>query len=646
MVSRKSTESIESQEVSRAGTVPKFTPGRAARDHLRPFAFRPLLLEKQHENSGEVKGPEARAGAGRRRRGYSSGLKFSAAGEGNPRSVHFLPHASSGFLCSEPTGSPPDPRPRCCRSAPDEVGVRVRVRVQFWAGGGSSLLGPRPEPGLCRMERGGAGPLDLSTSARRRPAAEEGGAAAGRGLPHAFPYALYPIPSMPQLLLQATPLPLFYPLEEAEDRLASEIAMTLLLEQGKTPAGVSCPHRVLHIAVVRSEEAVVRRLVDILLRGGRHLDIFNNLRQVRHGRVRIPGAQRWLVYRQQCGGSVRAVHLSLGGHGFESLGHSAAVPLGKEQRLQVIANLFSVSSQGVLTPLSVPQCGASVNAQSYSGNSALHSACGRGLVEAVRLLLRNGADSSLKNYHNDTALMVAKNKRVTDVLRGKGGRHLNPKPLEPPPDAPSPHSLSPSPHQHSADGTPAQSPGHAPLRSPLAAGHHVAPPPAPSPSHQTAVAPPTRSPISQSAEAERRSSPVETQEHAQQEHKRLKEDVPGNRMMTIPRVQFQFFPLGGGGYPSPLRDAVALPGGGPVPLHAPFPPAAVEFPKGYYIEPQYTSFLPLPPSLTPLPLVPAPLSHGLSPHPPVSLPRPSSRGSDSQSDASSMSMSSEGKGES
>lgn len=58
------------------------------------------------------------------------------------------------------------------------------------------------------------------------------------------------------------------------------------------------------------------------------------------------------------------------------------------------------------------QNGCNVNSQSYSGNTALHIACGRGEVEAVRVLLKNGADSSLKNYHNDTAVMVAKNKKV------------------------------------------------------------------------------------------------------------------------------------------------------------------------------------------------------------------------------------------
>ena len=67
------------------------------------------------------------------------------------------------------------------------------------------------------------------------------------------------------------------------------------------------------------------------------------------------------------------------------------------------------SSGHALLPL---QNGCDANGQSYSGNTALHAACGRGQVDTVRLLLKSGADSSLKNYHNDTPVMVAKNKMV------------------------------------------------------------------------------------------------------------------------------------------------------------------------------------------------------------------------------------------
>ena len=56
----------------------------------------------------------------------------------------------------------------------------------------------------------------------------------------------------------------------------------------------------------------------------------------------------------------------------------------------------------------------------YSGSSALHSASGRGLLPLVRTLVRSGADSGLKNCHNDTPLMVARSRRVR-VRVGRGG---------------------------------------------------------------------------------------------------------------------------------------------------------------------------------------------------------------------------------
>lgn len=69
------------------------------------------------------------------------------------------------------------------------------------------------------------------------------------------------------------------------------------------------------------------------------------------------------------------------------------------------------------------QSGCNVNSQSYSGNTALHGACGRGQVDTVRLLLKSGADSSLKNYHNDTPVMVAKNKKVSKEMTERENKH-------------------------------------------------------------------------------------------------------------------------------------------------------------------------------------------------------------------------------
>lgn len=81
------------------------------------------------------------------------------------------------------------------------------------------------------------------------------------------------------------------------------------------------------------------------------------------------------------------------------------------------------SSQGLDLdgPSTHPQHGANVNAQMCSGNSALHSASGRGLLPLVRTLVRSGADSGLKNCHNDTPLMVARNRRVS-ACRVRGRR--------------------------------------------------------------------------------------------------------------------------------------------------------------------------------------------------------------------------------
>lgn len=57
----------------------------------------------------------------------------------------------------------------------------------------------------------------------------------------------------------------------------------------------------------------------------------------------------------------------------------------------------------------------------YSGSSALHSASGRGLLPLVRTLVRSGADSGLKNCHNDTPLMVARSRRVSKHAGCGGG---------------------------------------------------------------------------------------------------------------------------------------------------------------------------------------------------------------------------------
>lgn len=112
--------------------------------------------------------------------------------------------------------------------------------------------------------------------------------------------------------------------------------------------------------------------------------------------------------------------------------------------------------------------GCDVNSQSYSGNTALHSACGRGQADTVRLLLKSGADTSLKNYHNDTPVMVAKNKKIADVLRGRGSKQIR---------VQDQHCVSVSPHgsnfTESGSPSPIQSRGCSPLTTPHTLHHNA-----------------------------------------------------------------------------------------------------------------------------------------------------------------------------
>ncbi|KAG7469244.1 hypothetical protein MATL_G00126830 [Megalops atlanticus] len=366
-------------------------------------------------------------------------------------------------------------------------------------------------------------------------------------LPAYAPYFRVPLPGytlcpVPQVLINVpvTPLPLPLPPMEEMDRLSRDAAMATRQDDDGDTA--------LHIAVVQGQDAVVHRLIHTLVQANKDLDIYNNLRQTPlHLAVitnQAPLVQALLQAGSDPGALDRngqtAAHLCCE-HGLGAclqlvLSHHSpsaclevrnyegltplhlAVQNGNKELVRLLldsgANIDAVDIKSGRSPLIhavennnmeminfLIENGCNVNAQSYSGNTALHSACGRGQVEAVRILLRNGADSSLKNYHNDTALMVAKNKKVTDVLRGKGSRSQNPKPVEPLSDPPSPQRHTPQSRQHSANGTPVQSPSHTLHRSPLATPTNLALPLQHSPSHSPR-APPTRSPLSQSADSQ------------------------------------------------------------------------------------------------------------------------------------------------
>ncbi|KAM9310600.1 B-cell lymphoma 3 protein homolog isoform 2-T2 [Pholidichthys leucotaenia] len=225
----------------------------------------------------------------------------------------------------------------------------------------------------------------------------------------------------------------------------------------------------LHIAVVQGKMDIVCKLIRLLLWAGRSLDIYNNLRQTPL-HLAVITKQASMVEVLLRGGAdpaaldrngQTALHLCceydqrdclflllspsspstcLEIRNYEGLSplHLAVLQCRKnlaQMLLDAGADINAMDIKSGQTPLMhavessntdmvhfLIENGCDVNTQSYSGNTALHSACGRGQVDIVRLLLKSGADSSLKNYHNDTPVMVAKNKKIADVLRGRGSK--------------------------------------------------------------------------------------------------------------------------------------------------------------------------------------------------------------------------------
>uniref|UniRef100_A0A8C6Y1Q3 B-cell lymphoma 3 protein n=1 Tax=Naja naja TaxID=35670 RepID=A0A8C6Y1Q3_NAJNA len=235
------------------------------------------------------------------------------------------------------------------------------------------------------------------------------------------------------------------------------------------PFALSC--RPLHIAVAQGNLLAAQHLVILFNHGQQDLDIFNNLRQTplhlaviiaqpslvklllshgaspmvldRHGQSALHLACEHSSLRclqELLKGNL--VTLDLEARNFEGFTplHLAVASLSRDMVLALLdhgADVDAVDMKSGRSPLLhavennnldmvelLLQHGANVNAQSYGGNTALHTASGRGLLDMLRLLVRNGADGSLKNYHNDTALMVAKNKKAIDILRGKAVRPI------------------------------------------------------------------------------------------------------------------------------------------------------------------------------------------------------------------------------
>ncbi|XP_074538924.1 B-cell lymphoma 3 protein homolog [Halichoeres trimaculatus] len=270
-----------------------------------------------------------------------------------------------------------------------------------------------------------------------------------------------------------------------------DVKHPVILQTENRPSGVAlATHQdedgdtALHIAVVQGKRDFVYKMIQLLLSARRSPDIYNNLRQTplhlavitqqtnmveallsagadpaaldRNGQTAI---HLCCEYNQHdCLSVLLSCSLSpmcLEMRNFEGLSplHLAVLRGHKDltrMLLDVGADINAMDIKSGQSPLIhavetnnadmvhfLIERGCDVNSQSYSGNTALHSACGRGQVDTVRLLLKSGADSSLKNYHNDTPVMVAKNQKISDVLRGRGSNQMR---------VQDHHSVSNSPH--------------------------------------------------------------------------------------------------------------------------------------------------------------------------------------------------------
>lgn len=485
-------------------------------------------------------------GAGRRAAGTAPADKSpfsSAGGRGSPgaRRNHppVLPSRAEPRRApaARSAAVPGGPMPRCPAGAMDEGPVDLRTRPKATVPPGAALplrkrplRAPSPEPAAPRGAPGPAVPADALRGGCDAPVAL--GPPHGLARPEALYYPgpllpLYPTPPMgsPFPLLNL-PTPLYPVMCSMEHPLSADIAVaTRADEDGDTP---------LHIAVVQANLAAVHRLVNLFQHGGRELDIYNNLRQTplhlavittlppvvrllvvagaspmaldRHGQTaahlacehRSPACLRALLDSAAPGtvdlearnyDGLTALHVAVNTECHEAVLlllergadiDAVDIKSGRSPLIHAVEN-NSLSMVQLLL-----QHGANVNAQMYSGSSALHSASGRGLLPLVRTLVRSGADSGLKNCHNDTPLMVARSRRVIDILRGKATRAASAAQREPSPD----RSATTSPEgssRLSSNGLLSASPTSSPSQSPSkdAPGFPLPPPnfflPPPSP---------------------------------------------------------------------------------------------------------------------------------------------------------------------
>ncbi|XP_071476528.1 uncharacterized protein [Diadema antillarum] len=245
----------------------------------------------------------------------------------------------------------------------------------------------------------------------------------------------------------------------------------------------------LHIAIVQDQPdmGLIRRLIELVRLAGKSVDIFNYMQQTPLHLACIMQNSDIIRLLVEAGanpneadrnGQTAAHHACKNGsagclgailrysqvdvnlnirnyEGYTPL-HLAAMignPTLVTMLLEKGADLNSKDSKNGWTPLfhavtnqdtklvhKMLSSGAEVNVQSYSGNTVLHVATGRGYTDIVKILVHYGADMSLKNTQWDTPATITTDKTMSTLLRGLGAGSPQPN------DTSSPSAATPAPN--------------------------------------------------------------------------------------------------------------------------------------------------------------------------------------------------------
>ncbi|XP_041471085.1 uncharacterized protein LOC121420494 isoform X1 [Lytechinus variegatus] len=276
-----------------------------------------------------------------------------------------------------------------------------------------------------------------------------------------------------------------YPPSSAPFAVNPFVSLSIAIDCQRATEQDSDGDTALHIAIVqdKADMGLIRRLIELVQLAGKSVDIFNFMQQTplhlacimkdcdiikllmeaganpneadRNGQTAAHHACK--NNTERCLGTLLKytevdVNLNIRNYeGYTPLHLAAMVgnPTLVTMLLEKGADINSKDSKNGWTPLfhavtnqdtklvhNLLSSGAEVNIQSYSGNTVLHVATGRGYTDIVKILVHYGADMSLKNTQWDTPATITTDKNMSSLLRGLGAGSPQPSEASSPTTAP------------------------------------------------------------------------------------------------------------------------------------------------------------------------------------------------------------------